>query len=208
MAPRFVHALRRQAGEELALGHRKKAIELGRAAVAAEASAENLTGLALALARDAEGSKPTADELAEALRLAQQAVQAAPDDYFAHAGLCQIALHNQNLPELKRGVERLLQIAADEASTHEFAAILAAEEGRFDDAEGELTKARGLGMPEAEYRGLQAAIRGARPATYGLGSLLVRALAVWVGGLLLLFGCGALLSRAVLHAAEALPTEA
>jgi Zn-dependent protease with chaperone function len=208
MAPRFVHALRRQAGEELALGHRPKAIELGRAALAAEASSENLTGLALALARDAEGSKPTTDELAEALRLAQQAVQKAPDDFFAHAGLCQIALLRQDVAQLKVGVERLLQIAGDEAATHEFAAILAAMEGRFDDAERALTRARGLGMPESEYKDLRAAIRKARPATYGLGGLLVRALVAWVGALLLLFGCGALLSRAVLHAAEALPTEA
>jgi Zn-dependent protease with chaperone function len=208
MAPRFVHAVRRQAGEELALGHRKKAIDLGRAAVAAEASGDNLIALAFALARDTQDAKPTAAELAEALRLAQQAVQAAPDDYFAHAGLCQIALHNDSLPDLKRGVERLLQIAGDEASTHEFAAILAAEEGHFDDAEAELEKARGLGLAEADYRGLQGAIRKVRPATYGLASLLGRGFAVWAGGLLLLFVLGALLSRAVLHAAEAMPTEA
>jgi Zn-dependent protease with chaperone function len=208
MVPRFVHALRRQAGEELALGHRQQAIALGRAALAADASAENLTGLALALAREVNGSKPTADEVAEALRLAQQAVQKAPDDFFANAGLCQIALRGQDTSPLKQGVERLLQIADDEAATHEFAAILAAEEGRFDDAEHQLTRAHELGMPDAEYQGMRAAIREARPATYGLGSLLLRALGAWVGALLLLFGCGALLSRAVLHAAEAMPTEA
>jgi Zn-dependent protease with chaperone function len=208
MAPDFVHALRREAGEELAMGHRKKAIDLGRAALAAERSSDNMVALALALVREVEGSKPTGGERDEALGLSLEAARKAPNDFFAQAGLCQVAMLKQDLPRLKQGVDRLLQISPEEPAAHEFAAILAANEGRFDDADAALDQARALGLSDERFRGLQGAIHKARPATYGLASRLFRALGLWASGMALLFVCGTLLSRAVLRAAESLPTEA
>ena len=83
-APSFVHALRRECGEEQTLGHRPRAIALCRQAVSRDESSTNLAALARVLATGTEASKPTALETAEAVQLADRAAALAPDDLFAH----------------------------------------------------------------------------------------------------------------------------
>src|SRR5436309_7690451 len=73
MAPGFSHALRRQAHEEIALGHRVEAIGLARRAVAIDRSAENLSSLASVLVSGTTESLTSPLEKAEALSLAKQA---------------------------------------------------------------------------------------------------------------------------------------
>jgi Zn-dependent protease with chaperone function len=207
MAPGFTHALRRQAGEELALGRRDRAVALARQAVAAEASPENLAALATILARGKGKAEPPKADLDEARRLALRAAAAAPDDFYIQAALCQVALQAADGAALKQGVARLLAVAPEEDVTHQFAALLAAIEGRFDDAQASLRKARERGMPEERYQALSQAFEKARPASARLLPVLVWGGGAWLGALVLLLALGAGLSRAVLREAEALPGE-
>lgn len=208
MAPGFTHAVRREAGEERALGHRERALALAREAVATEASPENLSALASVLASRAARSEPPRADLDEALRLASRAASIAPDDFYVQAGLCQVALQADDAAALKSGVARLLAIAPDEDASHQFAALLAALEGRFEAARTELRRARELGMPAERYTSLLRVIEAAQPAPARLAPLLGWGAGCWLGALVLLFALGAGLSRAALREAASLPREA
>jgi Zn-dependent protease with chaperone function len=207
MAPGFTHALRRQAGEELALGHRGRAVALAREAVAAEASPENMSALATVLARGQGDAHPPKADLDEASRLAQRAAAMAPSDFYIQAAFCQVALQAGDAAALKQGVGRLLLVAPNEDVTHQFAALQAAIEGRLDEAQAELRRARELGMPEERYQALSQVLTKARPASARLVPMVAWGGGAWLGGLVLLFALGAVLSRAVLSEAESLPSE-
>jgi Zn-dependent protease with chaperone function len=201
-APTFDAATRRQAGEELALEHRRNAVSLARAAVAAQASPENLASLAYCLSSGSKTENPSDADAREALVLARRAATLAPDDPWMQVLLCQAALRGDNLPALKDGVGRLLVVAPEEVSTHQFAALLAATEGRYADARSALDRARALGLSEERYKALSSAIEGSRsPASRWLPRV-GWTLGIWVGSLLVLLGLGALLSRSVLAEAE------
>jgi Zn-dependent protease with chaperone function len=208
LAPDFVHAKRRLAGEEQALGHRKKALSLAREALAEDRSPENMVGLAIVLSRGVGRDQPTAAEKKEAFRLVQEAAKSAPDDYHAQAALAELALQNEDQERLGRAADRLLEIAPEEVATHQVAFLRAALEGRWNDAEASLERAHELGMPEADYRKMQGVLKQARPATAGLLSKLAWTGGVWLGVLLSLLLVGTLLSGAVLREAEVLPTQA
>jgi Zn-dependent protease with chaperone function len=207
MAPGFTHALRRQAGEEQELGHRDRAVVLARRAVAGEASPENLAALATILAHGRANAEPPKGDLDEALRLAERAAAGASDDFYVQAGLCQVALQADDAAALRRGVERLLVIAPEEDASHQFAAFLAAIEGRFGAARAELLRARQLGMPVERYQALSQAFDKAQPASARLWPIVGWGAAAWLGTLVLLFALGAALSHAALNEAASLPRE-
>jgi Zn-dependent protease with chaperone function len=208
LAPRFDHALRRQAGSELALGNRPQAIALGRKALKASPTAINKAGLALTLSRETPSSRPSKTEQAEALRLAVEAAGADPDDYYVQATLAQVALLAEDAPRLRRAVERLRVLGPDEAATYEFETMLGVLDGRIDAALASLEKARRLGMPEDRYASVRDALLSARPPTQRLASAAAWVGGVWLGGLLLLFIAGIALSRATLAAVGEAPVEA
>lgn len=207
LVPGFSHAVRREAGEQLALGRRERAVVLARQAVATEASPENLSALANTLARGKGDADPPRADLEEARRLALRAAAAAPDDFYVQAGLCQVALQADDAAALKQGVDRLLSIAPEEDASHQFAAFLAAIEGRFGAAQAELRRARQLGMPAERYEALSRAFDEARPASARLVPILGWGGGLWLGALVVLFALGAWLSRAALREAARLPGE-
>jgi len=114
LAPEFVHALRRQAGEEAALGNRAGAIDLARRAVAQEASSENLTALSAVLSTSQGDGLPAEAERKEALDLARRAVQSEPDDYYVQAALAQAALVNDDVALLGQAADRMVALAPEE----------------------------------------------------------------------------------------------
>ena len=207
MAPGFTHAVRRQAGEELNLGHRDKAVALAREAVSGEASPENLSVLALALAHREGKADATKGDLDEALQLATRAAALAPNDFYVQAGLCQVALQAGDTEALGRGVDRLLEVAPEETTTHQFAALLDAMRGRFSAARSELERAHELGMPEDRYQALAKAFDEAQPLSSRLLPALGWGAAAWLGALAALFALGATLSTATLAEAARLPRE-
>jgi Zn-dependent protease with chaperone function len=207
-APGFVHAKRRLAGSELALGNRKKAIALSREALAAEASTENMVALASALGRETEKEKPTPAQKKEAHALAVKAATKAPEDFFAQATLAQVALDNDDLASFKKASDRLLRIAPDHVATHHIASLRAAMEERWDDAEASLERAHALGLPDESYKSMRAMLQQARPQAPRLLKKFAWAGGAWLLGLLVLLAAGAFLSGAVLREAATLPTEA
>jgi Zn-dependent protease with chaperone function len=208
LAPDFVHARRRLAGEELALGHRKKALALAREAMAADPSVENMTALASVLAREVGREKPTEAEKKEAYRLAVRAAERAPDDFYAQVVLAQQAMENGDQARFRSAADRLLEIAPEEMATHYLAFMRALLEERWSDAQASLERAHERGLPDPEFQKMQALLEQRRPASAGPLSRLAWAGGAWLGALLLLLVAGWILSAAVLREAETLPTQA
>lgn len=205
LAPRFDHAVRRQAMEALALGDPTKAVALAREALAMRESAENLVALSAALVEGTATASPA--EKQEALQLAQRATQLDPRAFHAHLSLAVAALENEDLISLENAVERLEVLGPEETMTPYFRGLLEASRGNFSKAETALVKARQLGLPEEQYRAVSDAVRNARPWPQRILPLLGWIVGAWAAGLLLLLATGTLLSQATLRAAGRVPAQ-
>jgi Zn-dependent protease with chaperone function len=205
--PAFVHALRRQAGEEAELGYRDRSIEHARAAVAAERSSENVAMLALALATVKNGAPDTKD-MTEARALASQAERLGPDDSFPLQVQAEIAVAANDLEALRTVAEKLERVAPRDPGTHLLRMSVAASDGSWGEARQALARARSFGMPDKDYLEMSERLEGAvpfyirwfRPVSIGLG--------VWAGGFALLLLAGAILSQIALRTARKPPTSA
>jgi Zn-dependent protease with chaperone function len=211
LAPRFVHALRRQCGAEAQLNHRSQALALCRQALARERSPENLAALALVLAGINEDTKPTAAERAQAVSLAKQATEQLPDDFVVQATLCEVAIPAQDMAALKRCSQAVARIAPDQPAGPIFQFVVALSEQRFADARGLLDRARALGAPADQLARLTAILERDTPPPSLVdryGPLALRLGIGWVGTLLALVMAGFLLSGLTLRASRRLPREA
>jgi Zn-dependent protease with chaperone function len=207
LVPGSPHPVRRESMTELLLHHRDRAIELGRAAVAMDPSADDLGNLSFVLAyQEGEGEVPEADRK-EALELARRSVELEPDNYYSHAALGQAAILNQDLALLDRAAGGLIALEPEEAGGYYFQAIARLSKGEFQGAERSLDEARKRGMSEADYQGMLKAIRDSRPWYQRFGEPALEAMVVWAGGLLLLFLSGWALSHATLRAATRMPDQ-
>jgi hypothetical protein len=147
--PAFVHALRRQAGEEAELGYRERSIEHARAAVAVERSSENVAMLALALATVKNGVPDTKD-MTEARALASQAERLGPDDSFPLQVQAEIAVAANDLEALRTVAEKLERVAPRDPGTHLLLMSVAASDGSWGEARQALARARSVGLPEKD----------------------------------------------------------
>lgn len=204
LVPDSPHPARREAMEELALENRPRALELAREAVALAPSADDLSCLAIVLSSAKEA---TDAERQEALDLARRAAGQEPDNFYAHAALAQAAVLGDDLGSLDSAAARMTELAPEEAGGYYFLAIAQASHQDFAKAEASLAEARRKGLAEAEYQALSKGIHEARPWYSGLGTRAAETVVVWAGGLLLLLGLGALLSRATLRAAARMPSQ-
>ena len=206
MAPTFIPALRRQCGEVSLLGRRNQAIALCRRAVASEASAENFAMLSTVLVTPRDGPEHSAKADSEALGFASRAVDLKPDAPWTLEALCQVAMVANSLPALRRCVEGLQRVEPNAVVTHFSAMVLAASEGRFQDAQRSLTRARELGLGDEQYRELQGYLQDATPVTARLFPIAKWIGIVWIGGFALLLVVGWILSRVALRTAARVPT--
>jgi Zn-dependent protease with chaperone function len=204
-APWFTHATRRLCGIESERKHHAHAVALCREAFAQDPAPYGEDALAMALVADPAASSA---QKSEALAHADRAARRAPDDSYAQASLCQVAVVMGDIERLDACSKRLLGMAPKDASTHVFRALALASRGDFDAGEQELDTARAHGFPEESYRGLRAGIESARPITARLWPYVWRALVAWLSGFAVLLGAGALLSAAALRAASRAPSDA
>jgi Zn-dependent protease with chaperone function/tetratricopeptide (TPR) repeat protein len=207
LAPGFVHALRRQALEELALGNRAGALGLGRQAVLQEGSAENLGALSLILSSSADGGFPPEADRKEALELGRRAAELAPDDYYAQLALAQAALIAEDVSLLTLASARMIELAPGEIASHSMQAVARAMQGDLGRAQASLDRAHELGLEDGQYEALSQSFRDARPWHVRYGMLALEGLAIWVGSLLVLLVAGWALSRATLRAAQQVPAQ-
>lgn len=205
--PTFVHALRRQGHEELALGEHAKAVSLLEKAVAIDRSGLNLSGLALALVTKPADSSVSADDQGRARKLAYEAAGREPDDPFVQTVRARVAMATGDFGELDASVEALGRLAPDDVTTHYLRSLAAASHGDFDAAFASLELAHRAGLPDPAYRSLKESLGKARP----LGPRLARWGAItagaWVAGALALFVVGVALSTAALKQSERMPQD-
>jgi Zn-dependent protease with chaperone function len=201
-APTFWHAVRRQCGCQLRAGNRDLAEELCEQAAQKDASAENLSLLAMVLA---ESKQP--DKLARALSLAARAAAMSPDDDAILDQVCNVAMVGRDVRLLRTCSEALDRIAPDELPTAIFGTMLARVENRYGDARERLEKARMLGLPEDMYRDVSARIDEEEPVTQKYLGVGLWAGAFWVGLMIVLLVVGLILSSVALRASRRVPTE-
>jgi Zn-dependent protease with chaperone function/tetratricopeptide (TPR) repeat protein len=203
--PTFVHAMRRQAAEELTLGNRRTALSLLGRAVDLDASAENLSMLAFALIQRNGEASPTDADLARAGELARQAVAKAPNDPDTLAMCGQVALVRGDRDALDRIVAALSRIEPDAMVTHYLSTFAAWSRDDFSGALAALERARKAGLPDTEYQSVRAAISAARPIGPEVTRLGGIVAAGWLGGALALFGTGLVLSTLAIRMSTRVP---
>ena len=201
--PWFVHALRREGGEELALKHDAKALALARDAVAKQHTPENEASLARALTE--RSVKPTDAERQEALSLARRVVASAPDDSVLQLTAAEVGLQSGDLGLLESVVRNLERIAPREMTTHYMNAILLASRGEFGDARSALEKAHEAGLSDQDYRSMAEAFSKAEPLWMKVLRIAGLAVAIWASIFGLLFALGAALSTATMRFATGIP---
>jgi Zn-dependent protease with chaperone function len=207
--PSFVHALRRQCSEELAQGHRATALALCRRAVGQEESGDNLAALARALVTATAEEPVRPGELEEAARLAARAANLAPEHFYIHVIVCQVAVEKNDLALLRRGVGQLEARFPEEGGTAFYQMILAASEGRHDEAEGHLQRARDRGaLSEEQYGSMLKSLGDSRPLLSKITPWVLPVGGTWIGALLVLLAAGWILSRVALRAAQKPPSGA
>jgi Zn-dependent protease with chaperone function len=202
--PQFHHALRRQAGEEMALGQRDLALQHSRQVLKIDRSAENLATLAAALVYTPK-SKPSAAEIEEAKALATESVAKKPNEAYPHAVLAQIAIAANDFDGLKRESERLQVLAPREMQTQVLRVTVAASEGEWSTAFEALEKARELGLPANDYNEMKKEIESAMPFYLRWWKPSAMALGIWFGGFGVMLLLGAVLSATAMRAARKPP---
>jgi Zn-dependent protease with chaperone function len=205
--PSFVHALRRQAGEELEMGRRDLALQHGRTALDMERSSENMAMLAAALITFKDDSKPSKAELDEAKRLASEAARKNPGEAYPQNVLAAIAIESENLDMLRSATEKLEVIAPDEPGTHLYRMTIAASEGNWGDARSALERAKAAGLNGKAYLEMKHNLDAATPFYIRWFKPAAMAIAGWIGGFALLLGAGAVLSTIALRAARRTPQQ-
>jgi Zn-dependent protease with chaperone function len=201
--PDFVHAKRRLAMAELALGKRDTSLTLMRQAVAADSSKENLSALATALCT-VEKSETLSDEDKQAaehaayLALARDSTDA--DVLYA---ICRVGIVCEDMVLWDRGSGLLERHPVDESWAHYIVATRAADEKDFRRGRAELERARELGLPQESYDGLLKYLHPSATVLMEQGAGWT--LGIWVVAFLALFFVGWLLSHATLARSQKIP---
>ena len=207
-APDYVHAIRRQCGAEMSLGHREPAIALCREAVAMAQSSENLATLAGALTSSSGGKAPASKrDLDEAAGLVEQSVVVKPNDAFAQMVRGEVALRRGDWTALSDAAGRLERIAPREIGTQQLRALSALVHRDLSGARAALERARELGLDRENYAQLDELIRRSKPWPLRAAPVVGIVLGSWIAGFLILFVFGAALSSAALRASAEPPAE-
>ena len=195
LAPGFPDALRRLSHVELMLGDVEAAVQHAEEAYETDPSSYNQAALANALLQ-----RGTPVDRGYALRHAQEAAEAQPDDDSILITLALAAMANEDQDTLRQASTALVALDPANPVGRFFAGLSAAIDGKWELAEEELLLAKDLGMDpemvqEALDQGISTQARLRRALKGGL-----YALAGWLVGLGLLTVVGGLLSRLMMGA--------
>lgn len=153
-APSFVHVIRRLGSIKHSLGKQQEGLSLAERALSLDKSSANTISLAQLLI-STQDSRPerTTEHLNRALHLLLEG-QGLPgaDPYEYNVLIAQVALQTYQDGMFKDATAYLVKNHSDKMATHYFAAIVAASNEEWLHAEQEITKAKELGLDEAEYQ--------------------------------------------------------
>lgn len=203
-APLFSPALRRRGGALVAAGEQEQGFRLLTQAVTQERTPDNLFSLAAALAYPTANKVGSFGDLQRALELAKEAAAhpAANEDASYLALLASLAAALQRAPELRDAVRALKARYPNEMLTHSHAAILAAYDGEWVEAEREIRQAEQLGLPHDAAAAFLASGVGTRARVWRAVRTTLYALMAWAIGLIVLFLAGRGLSTATLRSVD------
>ena len=195
LAPDFPDALRRLSYMEVRFGDAESAVVHAERAYTVDPSPWNQYALAHAML----AAEDPAD-VADAFFHARNAAEALPDDLGPQYVFLFAAIEYKDTDSIRRASEALIRLVPDEPLGHYVAGLVAAEDGRWEEAERKLLLAQELGMPaeqvqEALDSGIQTQARMWRAIRWA-----GYALAAWLAGLILLTLTGMLLSKLTLTA--------
>ncbi|HUR83565.1 MAG TPA: M48 family metalloprotease [Thermoanaerobaculia bacterium] len=193
--PTFVHALRRQAAEELRADRKDLALAHGRQAVEQERSDENLTTLAMIMLA-------TKTDASEAAKLAREATVLDPEDSYAWFMLAQAGQELGDLDMIREATVRLESLAPKDLQTHMLRAVLAVNDGDYDEANAAVVRAKSFGLPQQDYESALQWVQSTKPFYVRWWKPAVFGLLGWFAGFGVMLLAGAILSRMALRAAE------
>jgi Zn-dependent protease with chaperone function len=193
LVPEFPDANRRLSHVYRALDDGQSALTYAERAHSAEPSPYNEQALALALLMVAD-DQATAER---ALAHARSAAEALPDEVEPQLTLFFTAGLNDDVETMREASAALKRLAPDALVTHYVAALLAAQDGRWEEAGRELSLAEEAGLPAQEALGLREVIDAASRRRWWMlaGAF---ALGGWLIAPLLLLAVGGLLSKITL----------
>ncbi len=209
LVPDFDAALRRRGHALVKLGRRAEGIASHEQAISVQRSAANLASLAFTLLDGAKsrGSGSTSRaaspaDLKRALALAREAAQMEPAEADYGAIWAQAALRADDTEGLRQATSLLLRNHRDQMSTHYFAALLAAMDEDWVQAESEIREAGRLGLPQEAVDSFLAAGVGSRATGWRWAKRVGVVTLAWALGLVGLFLVGKLLSSLTLAQIE------
>lgn len=207
-APEYDVAWRRLGSCLTQQGKRAEGLPLCERAVTLNRSADNLTTLAFNLVVE-QSSRDHRQDYARAMQLLREA-RTLPHgaDPETLALTAQVALDLEDQREFMSACAQLQQQYPNEMSTHYFGAIAAVLSEHWLQAEREIKRAEKLGLShESAQKFLDSGVHSrALWSRIELDTALT--IGFWVGGLVLLFALGFLLSRLTLHQAGRADTQA
>jgi tetratricopeptide (TPR) repeat protein len=198
-APDYDVALRRLGFCLVREGKRVEGLVLCERSVADNRSAENLNTLAYALVAARSKDENRADYDRALQLLLECRTKPRGDELDTLALLAQVALALDRRGEFYLATAQLAGKYPNEMITHYFGAIAAALQEHWVRAEKEIKRAERLGLPhEAAQKFLDSGVHSSAVWSRVVLDASVT-FAVWLGGLILLFGLGFLLSKLTLR---------
>jgi Zn-dependent protease with chaperone function len=196
LAPEFPPAARRLSYVELELGDVESALEHAGQAYIGDPSPYNENALARALLATEDPAHYNS-----ALAHAKTAAEALPEDPSAQNVLLWAGIVNEEVDVVRQASASLTQIAPEYPVGHYFAGVVAAEDGKWEEAERRLLLAQELGMSSEDVQqvlegGIRSRARTQRWLRRGGYTF-----AGWLASPLVLLLVGVLLSRLTLTAA-------
>jgi Zn-dependent protease with chaperone function len=203
-APGFDAATRRLGSCLVEGGQRAEGIRLHESALETRRSSANLFSLGLALSQAAGTGLAKAErgDLVRALDLMDEAARLEPTDPDPLFVKAQVSLELQELDRFREAVDSMRQMHPDLFATHYFAAVRAAIDEEWREAELEIREAGRLGLPPEDVERFLATGVSSRAAAWRWAIVIACAAGLWALGLLALFVLGRSLSSATVASIE------
>jgi Zn-dependent protease with chaperone function len=208
-APDFTPALRRGGFALAATGRRAEGMALMEKAATLERTPENFGSLAQALGVSTPDHKPSAAEQERAFTLATEADRMASSADPYYLGLvAHLSLELEREAPFRKAVGTLKQKFPDDLSTHYFAAIEAAMDEHWVQAQSEIEQAEAKGLPhEVAEQFLDSGVR-TRARVWRYVYWVLYAAAAWALGLVALFVLGKVFSNLTMRTVDSADPEA